>query len=148
VNAALRAEIEAWLASPADNSQPAPFVNVRAAGFTSMRDAEQWARANAVPTVKINGRLFARRGDAEAAQANPARERVYYTTSVTGATEYESRDAAAEAVRLAKGWTTIALSHVAEMPFVTAYETEEESCGAEKETAPRVVRHTQVERRS
>lgn len=153
-NAVLRAEVEAWAAGQGDDSQPSPFVNVRAAGFTTMRDAEKWARDNAVPAVKINGRLLARRTDVEAAQAAPVRERVCYTTSVTGAVEYEVRGAAAEAVRLAMGWKTIALSHVVEMDFVTAYETEEQAVYVDpgdpsvrermEAIAPRIIRHTCV----
>lgn len=147
-NAALRVEIDAWLAVT-DDSAPTQFVNIRAMGFASKQDAERWARTNEVPYVSEGGKLLARRADVDAAQASPARERIFYKTSADDSAQHDTRAAAADALRVAMGWNAIALSHDIEMPVVTAFETEAESVriGADQDpTAPRIFRRSEIVR--
>jgi hypothetical protein len=49
------------------------LVNLRAAGFGSMRDAQAWARANGVAAVLMGGKLLARRTEVEAHRATAAK---------------------------------------------------------------------------
>ena len=60
-NATLRAEIDAWL--EATEADATAYVNLRAAGFTSMRDAKAWASHHKIAAAPLGGRLLVRRAD-------------------------------------------------------------------------------------
>ena len=64
-NAALLTELEAWSRSAAasDTTEPGPFVNLRTLGFDRIADAQAWASAHGVATVKRGNKLLARRAD-------------------------------------------------------------------------------------
>jgi hypothetical protein len=64
-NAALLAELEAWARSEiaSDATTPSPFVNLRTRGFARIDDAQAWARAHGIATVKRGNKLLARRAD-------------------------------------------------------------------------------------
>lgn len=67
--AALRAEVDAWLAetTPARTS---PFVNLKSSlKMTRANDARSWAREAGFPAISVGGRLLCRRADFERAKA-------------------------------------------------------------------------------
>jgi hypothetical protein len=142
----LRTEIEGWIGGASAGASP--YVHLRAMGFVSKQQAERWAKINDVPFLSKGGKLLARRADAAAAEGAPASVRVFYTTSATPG-EHDTRDAAAEALRSAIGWNTIALSHDVDRPEVTAFQTEAESVRMDSDldpTAPRIFRRAAIVR--
>lgn len=64
-NAALRAEVAAWLEAPEADSTIYENVRVRIPGITRMRDAQEWACRHDLATAPVKGRLLARRTESD-----------------------------------------------------------------------------------